>query len=217
MPDADAIDVALRLTREPGGQRRIGRAALPTNMMELLKIVTEDPETTARISHSRGVAPSVLRDSARFAMQKIILESGADHYRALGLSAGATAIQLRDHKRLLLKWLHPDRNHNSWEAALFLRVQEAVEKLESGATTVTLSEQSKDSRRGKGSRDERNRGKVQGFRPEASRRQIFMRNAGIPALTIAAAAAGIYVASVYGLSSATAREQFLSLLQWQKP
>jgi hypothetical protein len=219
MPGPDAIDMALRLTRQPGGQRKMALGGLPGNMIELLKVAAEDPDTMARLSFARGVAPSVLLDSARFALQKIILESGADHYRALGLARGASAIELRDHKRLLLKWLHPDRNHNAWESALFLRVQEAVEKLEAGATEPASSSSSASKDKQKKSRlDERKKARsVTGFRPAESRGRVLLRNAGIPALTIAAAAASIYLASIYGPSGAVAKDSLFSLLQWQKP
>jgi hypothetical protein len=218
MGETDAIDMALRLTRQPGGQRKMAMAALPANMVELLKVAAEDADITARLSFSRGVAPSVLLDSARFALQKIILESGSDHHRALGLTRGASTIEIRDHKRLLLKWLHPDRNHNAWESALFLRVQEAVEKLEAGATEPVASPALARDKLKKSKRDERKKprsGTV--FRPAETRGRVLLRNAGIPALTIAAAAASIYLASVYGPSGAEAKDSLLSLLQWKKP
>jgi hypothetical protein len=216
MRETDAIDMALRLTRQPGGQRKMAVAALPANMIELLKVAAEDADITARLSFSRGVAPSALLDSARFALQKIILESGGDHHRALGLARGASKIEVRDHKRLLLKWLHPDRNHNAWESTLFLRVQEAVEKLEAGAPEPAPS-LAKDTLK-KSKRDERKKARpATGFRPAESRGRVLLRNAGIPALTIAAAAASIYLASIYGPSGAVAKDSLFSLLQWQKP
>lgn len=218
MRETDAIDMALRLTRQPGGQRKMAEATLPANMIELLKVAAEDADITARQSFSRGVAPSVLIDSARFALQKIILESGADHHRALGLARGASAIEVRDHKRLLLKWLHPDRNHNAWESTLFLRVQEAVEKLEAGAKEPVASPSLAKDTLKKSKRDERKKVRsVSGFRPAESRGRVLLRNAGIPALTIAAAAASIYLASIYGPSGAVAKDSLFSLLQWQKP
>lgn len=218
MQNLDAIDMALRHTRQSGGQRRMGPAPLPANMLELLKVAAEDSETLARCSLAKGVTPGVLLDSSRFALQKIILESGVDHHRALGLEAGASATQVRDHKRLLLKWLHPDRNHNSWESALFLRVQEAVEKLESGETRPVVAKPMAVENRKKSGRENQTKNRpVANFRPATSRGRVLFRNASIPVLTIAAAAASIYVASVYGPSGAAAKASLFSLLQWQKP
>jgi hypothetical protein len=217
MQNLDAIDLALRQTRKSGGPRRMAVVPLPGNMLELLKVAAEDSETLARCSLSKGVTPTVLLDSSRYALQKIILESGADHHRALGLVAGASPAQVRDHKRLLLKWLHPDRNHNSWESALFLRVQEAVEKLESGEAKPVAAETTRVTAHKKPEREKRKKSRpVASFRPVASRGQVLFRSAAIPALTIAAAAASIYMASVYGPSGLEAKASLFSLLQWNK-
>ena len=60
----------------------------------------------------------------------MVFHHHASDCRLLGLHEQASYDDIRSNKRLLLKWLHPDRNHNSWETKLFHRVQAAVDRLE---------------------------------------------------------------------------------------
>ena len=57
----------------------------------------------------------------------------SDPYRVLGLAQGASMEDVRENKRLLLKWLHPDRNPRPAEWAHLARVIEAAEAIESGS------------------------------------------------------------------------------------
>ncbi|HWS25159.1 MAG TPA: J domain-containing protein, partial [Xanthomonadales bacterium] len=46
----------------------------------------------------------------------------ADSYRVLGVAADSAQEQLRENYRWLMKWLHPDRNQDGWEAVYADRV-----------------------------------------------------------------------------------------------
>ncbi len=52
-----------------------------------------------------------------------------DPHRTLGLSVGSPADVVQDHKKWLLKWLHPDRNPNQNLAGLSVRVLAASAEL----------------------------------------------------------------------------------------
>jgi hypothetical protein len=86
-----------------------------------------------------GSSKQSSRTRAIFFLQQALLYPGADNYRVLGLSPGATLNDIKDHKRLLLKWLHPDRNSSSWEQLLFQRVATAATDLEQGVVRRSSS------------------------------------------------------------------------------
>lgn len=50
----------------------------------------------------------------------------------LALPQNWSSQDVREHKRWMLKWLHPDRNPSAWEANLFHRVKEASDRIENG-------------------------------------------------------------------------------------
>jgi AraC-like DNA-binding protein len=216
MSGRDAIDVALRQTRQSTRHRNAVQSPLPDNMIDLIRVAVDHAETLDRYCKAKGLPEQVLRDAARYYLHKTILESGDNHHRTLALSLGATAEQVRDHKRLLLKWLHPDRNHNSWESGLFLRVQEAARQLERTKQIETLTTSlTTPVHRGTGTTAKK-RGKPKpSFRLRHSDLQSFMRVIAMPALTIAGAAAMIYVAITHGSSGVIAKDTLFSLLHWR--
>jgi hypothetical protein len=127
-----AIDIALDLLARPFLVREVQRSPLPGGVREVIWLATSSEPELAAASKTRGRDPKVLRQAAIFYLQQALLYPGADNYRVLGLSPGATVKDIRDHKRLLLKWLHPDRNPSSWEQLLFQRVATAASDLEQG-------------------------------------------------------------------------------------
>jgi hypothetical protein len=127
---SDAIEAALALYRQPALKAKMAQAPLPSGITDVLRIAAspiEDVEVMARAIGSDArelIAASVLY------LQTVLFHNHAGDARLMGLHEDATAVQLRDHKRLILKWLHPDRNRNSWETKLFKRALDASERLE---------------------------------------------------------------------------------------
>lgn len=50
-----------------------------------------------------------LRAAALFFIEQVLLQRGGSHYRVLGLPQDATAEQIKEHHRLLMRLFHPDR------------------------------------------------------------------------------------------------------------
>lgn len=101
-------------------------------MLDVIKIVAEDEAALAMARREYGERDTVLCEACRVYLHGLLLHPAASDHMRLGLSTDATDKDIRDHKRWLLKWLHPDRNPSKWEAALFQRVQEAASNLERG-------------------------------------------------------------------------------------
>ena len=127
-----ALRNAVTLYRQPVQARSLERQALPEGIAQLLRIAAEGEATAAQFSAAAGSSPSELHAAAIFYLQTIVFHHSASDARLLALSTPIDQARLKDHKRLILKWLHPDRNHNSWESKLFLRVQAAALRLENG-------------------------------------------------------------------------------------
>ena len=147
-----AIDIALDMATRPFLIRAVQRSPLPVGVREVIRIATGSETELAEAGKARGRDPIALRQAAIFFLQQALLCPGADSHRILGLAPGATAEEIRDHRRLLLKWLHPDRNPSSWEQMLFQRVTTAAADLEqrlanpSANTAITGSSPQKRSR-----------------------------------------------------------------------
>ena len=125
-----ALRNAVTLYRQPVQARSLERQALPEGIAQLLRIAAEGEATAAQFSAGAGSTPSELHAATIFYLQTIVFHHSASDPRLLALSIPIDKARLKEHKRLILKWLHPDRNHNSWESKLFLRVQAAATRLE---------------------------------------------------------------------------------------
>lgn len=128
--ERQALDLALDMLGRPFLTRAVQRSPLPSGIREVILLAACSEAELAEVGKARGRDPQALRQAAIFFLQQVLLFPGADSYRILGLKRGATAEEIHDHRRLLLKWLHPDRNPSSWEQMLFQRVVTAAEGLE---------------------------------------------------------------------------------------
>ncbi|WP_139251615.1 J domain-containing protein [Kaistia soli] len=68
----------------------------------------------------------------------VLFEQETDPSRTLGVPPGAPADLIQDHRKWLLKWLHPDRNANSNLAALSVRVLAASAALSGAGQTLPV-------------------------------------------------------------------------------
>jgi DnaJ domain len=125
-----AVELALDLYRHPIKVKAARKSALPADVVKLIRIVSGSDEEIAALNLKDVRSPTEMREAAAFFMQQILFLSNNTPHRMLGLDSNAEAQQIKDHKRLLLKWLHPDRNQNKWESVYFQRVLKAAETLE---------------------------------------------------------------------------------------
>ncbi|MEY3359806.1 MAG: hypothetical protein RI923_1066, partial [Pseudomonadota bacterium] len=99
MSAPSALQQAIRLRDQPALLTDLQRAPLPPDMGGLIRIATGD----AAASDSDRLA------AAGF-LEQVCLHADADPRRRLALLAHDDLLVARTHHRLLIKWLHPDRN-----------------------------------------------------------------------------------------------------------
>ena len=109
---AAALKVAINLLLMPSRVRPMRSAPLPDGMVTLLEIAARDAEATNRASEQSGRTQEMVRDAATFFIEQILLAPDSDSYRVLGASPQASSGELRRNMALLLRWLHPDMEHN---------------------------------------------------------------------------------------------------------
>jgi hypothetical protein len=125
-----AIDLALDLARVPALVRTSGAPPIPADIVEIMRIAAAHPQACQDAESSTGEPATVLIEAARFYLQQVLFQPGADCYRILGIDPAASRTTARDHMRLLLQWLHPDRNGN-WDAVYAERVLKAWHEVSS--------------------------------------------------------------------------------------
>jgi hypothetical protein len=125
MTEPHVIDLALDLARMPALARSSGVPAIPANIVELMRIAAASPEACEVAVARTGEPTRVVIEAARFYLQQVLFRPDADCYRVLGIAPTASRPTARTHMRLLLDWLHPDRNNNSWDAVYAERVLKA--------------------------------------------------------------------------------------------
>jgi hypothetical protein len=106
---------------------------LPKGTKVLLRIVADGEWRDAVTAHVyKTHSPETVRSASAAFLAEVLFARQTDPYRALGLPVGASLQDVREHKRLLLKWLHPDRNPDAKEQSYLAKVIEAAEAIEGG-------------------------------------------------------------------------------------
>ena len=121
MAGSRAIDMALDLARMPAFAPSMSASPLPTDVLEVIRIAAESPDACQAAALATGESEPVLVEAARFYLQQVLFRDEADCYRLLGIRPDEPREAARDHMRLLLRWLHPDRN-GSWDAVYAKRI-----------------------------------------------------------------------------------------------
>jgi DnaJ domain len=129
MVERDALTVALDMFRSPSLARKVQQQELPSGILRIIRIAAGEKFDDKIAEDAHGWSEADIRAAAVFFLQQILLAPHSDDYRILGLDRGATQADVRDHKRALLKWLHPDRNSNKWESAFFQHVVKAADSI----------------------------------------------------------------------------------------
>jgi hypothetical protein len=122
MQTRNALDIALQLYRQPALARKVRRNSLPPRVLSVIRIAAGSEEELAIDADHTPEEIQDIREAAIFFLQNCLFQSGGDSYRMLGVEHDATVEEIRQHKRWLLKWLHPDLSRNTWEAAYLQRV-----------------------------------------------------------------------------------------------
>lgn len=147
MAQRPAIEIALDLKTMPSLAKVIRKRPLPPEVTPVIRVAAGSAELALEFSTKYGYSNSHIREACVFFLQQAVVFSGADSHRTLGVAAGATLEQIRTHRRWLLMWLHPDRNKDKWESALFERVQKAASALGDAAVPAATSPARKTSKR----------------------------------------------------------------------
>ena len=125
-----ALDVALDMAQRPLLVRQAQKQPLPDDVLLLIRIAAHSEEDTVWACRTRARSMDEVREAAVMFLQQVLFHPHADNFRMMGLGPAATLEQVHEHRRWLLKWLHPDRNHDKWESQLFKRVVQASGELQ---------------------------------------------------------------------------------------
>lgn len=98
---------------------------LPSGVTELLKISSGDQEALLAAQESSRHSQEDVRHAAEFYVQQILFAPDSDHYRILGVDPDDAEAKIKLHYRLLVRWLHPDKNSSDWEAVFSERINRA--------------------------------------------------------------------------------------------
>ena len=148
MAQQHVIELAIDLTRMPALARTNVLPALPPNIIELMRIAAGSPEACEAAVAKTGEPTAVVIEAARFYLQHVLFRPEADCYRILGVEPNASRATARSHMRWLLQWLHPDRNHNGWDAVYAERVLKAWRELSSSSGSAVKLSYSRARKRG---------------------------------------------------------------------
>jgi hypothetical protein len=129
MSDVSALKAAIELFYVPSQVRTMRLSPLPKGTPLLLRLAAGEAEAAHEAQEMSGRPVEVTRPAAIFFIEQILLYSDADSYRILGADHSATPSELRAHMALLLKWLHPDLNHDHHTALLARRVIRAWDQI----------------------------------------------------------------------------------------
>lgn len=194
MTTRDALDAAVSTFLNPIFAAHLRDERLPTGMGLVLRIAAGDGEAIAQGIALREIEPERLISAVRFYLEQVVLVPQADDLRLFGVSAAASPEELRDNRRWLLKWLHPDRNGGEWEREQFVRICAAWDRIEhhvattgSAGATVPVVRVDRSNHRTGGFDPRRDRGH---HRPRRGRRVLLW-------LAGAALVAGLLVGTVW--------------------
>ncbi|WP_156106857.1 J domain-containing protein, partial [Arenimonas composti] len=128
-----ALEQALACHRVPALLAAALARPLPPDMTVLLRIVAGDEALAASSARACGEPVETVVEAASFYIQQLQFLPQADSYRVLGVTPDAADARIKEHYRLLVHWLHPDRNHDGWESAYADRVNRAWQDLRTPA------------------------------------------------------------------------------------
>lgn len=124
-----ALEQALAARQAPSLFGHLREQPLPDDLRLLLRIAAGDVEAIDLARRISAEAGPVLTEAAVLFIQQAMFFPGSDSYRVLGVASDASDEQIRDHRRWLVRWLHPDRNVDQWDSVYADRVSNAWQDL----------------------------------------------------------------------------------------
>ncbi|HWJ72950.1 MAG TPA: J domain-containing protein [Kaistia sp.] len=109
---------------------------MPPEIILVIKIAAGCPISCAFAAKQTGLDEPSLTRIATLYLLVALFGQDSDPHRTLGLAAGASQELVQDHRKWLLKWLHPDRNPNPNLAGLSVRVLAASAALAGAASQL---------------------------------------------------------------------------------
>ena len=129
LSEPPALLEALALHRTPRARRPRADEPLPEGMSHLIRLAAGEESAFLAARGIAGETGETLREAARFYVQQVMFAPTSDSFRVLGVNRDADEPILREHYRWLVRWLHPDRNPDEWEALYADRVNQAWQDL----------------------------------------------------------------------------------------
>ncbi len=126
---SDSIDLVLAVFREPARIVEMRDRPLPDDIARVIRLAAGENQALERAQEGTGESAETLIEASIFFLQQILFAPGADSYRVLGAASNVEQGRLRENYRWLMKWLHPDRNQDGWEAVYADRVNIAWQDL----------------------------------------------------------------------------------------
>ncbi|ODS63003.1 MAG: hypothetical protein ABS41_07470 [Arenimonas sp. SCN 70-307] len=124
-----ALEQALAYWRAPALLAAARQRPLPDDVLEVVRIAAGDRVTAEFAAAALGTSADELCEAAPFYLQQLLFAPGASSYRVLGVNPDAPDARIKEHYRWLVRWLHPDRNPDEWEALYADRVNRAWQDL----------------------------------------------------------------------------------------
>lgn len=124
-----ALEQALAAFHAPALLLRLRERALPDDALLLVRIAAGETEARESASAISGESEAVIVEAAVLFIQQLMFFPGSDSYRVLGVAAQAPGSLIKEHHRWLVRWLHPDRNLDEWDAVYADRVSHAWQDL----------------------------------------------------------------------------------------
>jgi DnaJ domain len=141
MSERIALKTAIDLMHVPSQVRRVRSEPLPDGVLTLLRIAADDDGAVGAASALTGRPPQIARQAATFFIEQILFAPDANSYQVLGLSPQASAVELRRHLALLLRWLHPDLDPRGERTIFIKRVTAAWNSLKTPERRAAYDEQ----------------------------------------------------------------------------
>ena len=124
-----ALDQALAFWRAPALLANARHRPLPDDVLDVVRIAAGDSNAAEQGAAATGTDPGELTEASAFYLQQLLFAPGTDSYRVLGVNPGTPDARIKEHYRWLVRWLHPDRNPDEWEALYADRVNRAWQDL----------------------------------------------------------------------------------------
>jgi hypothetical protein len=103
---------------------------LHSDILSLIRVASGDFSCIDVFPKSFARDPAKCQKLASYYIQNVMFIPDASPQRLIGLRPSDDKTKLKEHKRWLLKWLHPDRNSSERDQAFFHRIVDAAKILE---------------------------------------------------------------------------------------